>query len=235
VKRMPEVGPRTVPIRASEGYRLWARTYDADPNPILALESRILGPRLRGIAGEVVVDIGCGTGRWMTYAAEKGARTAGADLCIEMLRVASAKPRLNGRLALAECGTLPFRDGVADIAICSFTIGYVSDPCRVIRELSRITKPGGILFITDFHPQTRARGWRRTFRDGEVVYELMTRPVDVEQLLACGHDARLRLLDVCEPHMEEPESVLMHEAGMGDRFAEVSAIPAILLIEWERA
>jgi hypothetical protein len=67
------------------------------------------------------------------------------------------------------------------------------------------------------------------------VYELTTRPVEVKHLLACGHDTRLRLHDVCEPHMEEPESVLMHQAGMGDRFAEVSAIPAILLIEWERA
>jgi malonyl-CoA O-methyltransferase len=225
----------TIPIAASDGYRLWSRTYDIDPNPLLALESRILSHRLDGLAGKLVMDVGCGTGRWMLHATERLAGAVGVDSCIEMLEVAGGKPRLCGRLVQADCCTLPFRDAVADIAICSFTFGYVSDPSTALGEMARITKPGGTLFITELHPETRTRGWRRTFRVGRLLYELQAHAVDREQLLRWGYAAGLVARDICEPHMGEPEAALMQQAGRGDRFKEISAIPAILCIEWERA
>ncbi len=234
MKNLPLLDPKPVPISASEGYRIWSRTYDSDPNPLLALESRTLGRRLSAIAGKFVVDVGCGTGRWVRHAAENGARAAGLDLCMEMLFVAAQKPRLKGRVAQADCHCLPLRTAIADISICSFTIGYLGNPGRAVRELGRITKPGGTIFLTDLHPTTRTRGWRRTFKASGLVYELETQAVDRSQLLDYGRQAGLTLRDVCEPTLGEPESVLMTAAGLGDRFADVSAVPAILCIEWER-
>jgi malonyl-CoA O-methyltransferase len=84
----PQAMETTEPRRvdAHEGYRLWAREYDRAPNPFLALERRFLGALLPPIHDKVVLDLGCGTGRWLKYFAEQGPRRlVGVDLSAEML------------------------------------------------------------------------------------------------------------------------------------------------------
>jgi hypothetical protein len=50
-------------LSPSEGYRVWASSYDREANPMLSLEQRILATLLPPVAGLDVVDLGCGTGR----------------------------------------------------------------------------------------------------------------------------------------------------------------------------
>jgi hypothetical protein len=54
------------PIRvsSSEGYALWAVTWDSTPSPIVALEHRTLLPWIENLHPRRTIDVGCGTGRW---------------------------------------------------------------------------------------------------------------------------------------------------------------------------
>ncbi|PYV20619.1 MAG: hypothetical protein DMG27_22585 [Acidobacteria bacterium] len=89
-------------VLSEEGYELWAPAYDRDPNHLLALEERTLKPLLPDLAGQQVLDLGCGTGRWLELLLDLGARRAvGVDRSRAMLRVAATKPRLRGRLVEA--------------------------------------------------------------------------------------------------------------------------------------
>ena len=45
-------------LRAADAYRLWSASYDRDPNPILALERRVLRDRLGPLSGRCLLDIG---------------------------------------------------------------------------------------------------------------------------------------------------------------------------------
>ncbi len=54
------------------GYDLWARSWDCDPSPIVALEKRTIAPWLADLRGKRFIEASCGTGRWLSHAAEGG-------------------------------------------------------------------------------------------------------------------------------------------------------------------
>src|SRR5579884_2692276 len=86
-------------VSASEGYGLWAASYDDGRSPLLALEQRCLEPLLPAIGGQEILDVGCGTGRWLERLLQLGGtRVFGADFSGEMLRYAAHKPQLANRL-----------------------------------------------------------------------------------------------------------------------------------------
>jgi hypothetical protein len=55
-----------------------------------------------------------------------------------------------------------------------------------------------------------------------------------DQLVAAGREAGMRLREMLEPHLGEPERQLMRDAGKQDLVDQVAAIPALLILEWER-
>ncbi|MES1261820.1 MAG: class I SAM-dependent methyltransferase, partial [Acidobacteriota bacterium] len=149
-------------VTAAEGYRLWAPEYDASPNPLLALEARLLQDRLGVAAGDRFLDAGAGTGRWMKYAERRGARAFGIDLSAEMLAKGS------GARVRGDMRHLPVADDAADLAICSMALGYVRSAGEVVRELARVARR---VIVSDLHPAAVAAGWTRSFRHQGQVYE----------------------------------------------------------------
>ena len=112
-------GPSSV--SAAEGYERWAPSYDRTPNPLLAREERYLVPLLPDLHDKHVLDLACGTGRWLERLLARGAHLGvGVDFSIAMLGIARRKVTLTGRLARADCLRLPFRTSVFDLAVCSF-------------------------------------------------------------------------------------------------------------------
>ena len=78
-------------VPAHEAFRLWAEVYDSQSNPMLALEQRFLANLLSGISGANVVDVGCGTGRWLAaLTAESPKSLTGIDSSPEMLSRAAS-------------------------------------------------------------------------------------------------------------------------------------------------
>jgi demethylmenaquinone methyltransferase/2-methoxy-6-polyprenyl-1,4-benzoquinol methylase len=105
--------------------------------------------------GDRVLDVGAGTGVSTAELGRSGAYAVGADLSIGMLeagrRVRPATPLLAGD-ALA----LPFRDGTFDAVTVSFALRNVVDTDGALRELARVTRPGGRLVVCEFsHPTNR--------------------------------------------------------------------------------
>jgi len=221
-------------VSAAVGYSLWSQNYDRDPNPLLALETRILAGKLNDLGKKVFVDIACGTARWMVYAAQMGAHVFGADLVPEMLAAARQKPRTAGRLIQADACHLPFVDNFADIALCSFALGYLRDPECVFRELGRITKRRGMVIASDLHPEALEAGWRRTFRCGSTLLEIENYSHSCEQLVHAGSSANLELREVLQPCFDSPEITIMRDAGKTEQIQEVLKVPAILVLLWER-
>jgi ubiquinone/menaquinone biosynthesis C-methylase UbiE len=81
-----------VPCVPAEAFDGWAASYDEQPNPLLALEQRVLLPRLGDVRGLDVLDAGCGTGRWLAQLAGRSARSlAGVDISSVMLGLAASK------------------------------------------------------------------------------------------------------------------------------------------------
>ena len=216
-----------IPVSVSDGYALWAGTWDTAPSPVVALERRTLLPWLEILHPRRSVDVGCGTGRWTASLS-----AIGIDASPAMLAIAAAKPGLRGKLAIADAGALPVAPRAADLVLCALTLAHVRNHAAVLRELSRILEPGGTLIVTDFHPAAVAKGWRRTFRHDGQVYEIETHPYTIEQFLTIGRDAGLLCQELLEATIGEPERELFQIAGRPGLFEAACQTPAILATRW---
>jgi malonyl-CoA O-methyltransferase len=113
-------------------------------------------------------------------------------------------------------------------------VGYIESPVHLLAELCRVTKHGGIILVSDFHPGAYQAGWRRSFRSGSGVFEIESYCHTTDQLVAAGRGTGIKLRQVLEPHLGEPERHIMQSAGKRELLDHVSAIPAVLIVEWER-
>lgn len=58
-------------------------------------------------------------------------------------------PQLNGLVDVVAVGEqLPFTENRFDLCICSQVLGYTSDPARVVEEIRRVLKPGGVVLLS---------------------------------------------------------------------------------------
>jgi cytosine/adenosine deaminase-related metal-dependent hydrolase/SAM-dependent methyltransferase len=224
-------------LTPSEGYRLWSQSYDRDPNPMLSLEQRFLKRLLPPMTGLDIVDIGCGTGRWLEALKNRGAKSlVGIDLSPEMLDHARAKLGNTATLLCADYANALIAKGSADIVFANFVLSYVHDSAAFLRFARKILRPGGSLFLSDVHLKTAAElNWRRGVRaDGEF-QEIHTFNNSVKEILQlcseAGFIARVHL----EPHFDEEERIIFEQNGKTEYFAEISNYPAIYLLHLTKA
>jgi SAM-dependent methyltransferase len=226
------VGELVTTISAAAAYRLWSGTYDQDPNPLVALEHRVLSERLDLISGERMIDLATGTGRWLEYALAHGVRATGVDFCSEMLAVASTKCGVRGHLACADVCALPFASRSADVAVCSFALGYIDRLELAFREMARVARR---IVTSDLHPEAVRAGWVRSFRSSSGSYEIEHQDHLWDGIETCARAAGLRPSWKLDASFGEPERGLFERAGKADVFSAARQVPAILISGWVNA
>jgi len=161
-------------LEPREAYALWATSYPAHAhNPVMRAEERaMLGLMPDALHGQAVLDVGCGSGRYMLHALRRGAaRVTGVDLSPQMLERAGtelAALHADAPIALVQgsLAALPLPDARADLTVCGLVVGHLDDLAQSLAELRRVTRPGGTLLCSDVHPIGHALGWRRDFKSG---------------------------------------------------------------------
>lgn len=143
------------PQAARTDYEHMAARYDEDRARWSVPQDELLAlrPFVR------VIDLGCGTGRWITAQRDpdRDSRVVvvGADPSAAMLGVARAKGIRNIVRARAE--DLPFSDGTADYIVCSYAFHQFSDKDQGLDEVVRVLMGGGMFRIHNIEPA--AGGW----------------------------------------------------------------------------
>jgi ubiquinone/menaquinone biosynthesis C-methylase UbiE len=222
-------------VSAVEGHQLWAPHYDADSNPLLALETRVLRDLLAPIRSRCFLDVACGTGRWMTYLAEKGARVFGVDFCLAMLAESAKKPFMRGRSAQADAVRLPLAADIADTVLCSFAAGYLPNLKNAIGEMARTARPGGRVILSDLHPAGVAAGWTRSFRLGGEVFEMRHFAPSVDEFRTAAQSAGLRSYMQIDAHFGEAERPYFLATGKKHLYLQLASVPAIWIGVWMKS
>ena len=104
----------------------------------------------------VTVDLGCGTGTDLMYLAQQGYCVIGVDIAIEPLRFARQRLHQLGLdipLVQADARFLPFLDASIELICDSGCFHSFAPELRPMyaRSVARVLKPGGILFMREFH------------------------------------------------------------------------------------
>jgi len=220
---------------AARAYALWAESYEREPNPLLALEQRVMSPMLPPLDDLVVLDAACGAGRWLEYTLARGARAGfGIDLSSEMLVRAESKFFLRSRLIQADCTAMPLTNEAMDLVICSFAAGYMPDLDGLAAEAARVAKPGGRAFVSDFHPHGYRRGWKRAFRHRGEVIEIASLEYSVDGLCEAFEAHGLRLSARVEPGFGPAERWIFEQCGKGKAFEDSCGAPAIFVCEFRK-
>jgi ubiquinone/menaquinone biosynthesis C-methylase UbiE len=222
-------------VSVAEGYELWAPTYDVDPNPLLSAEERALKPLLNSAVDKVVLDVACGTGRWLKKLLHAGARSgAGIDISRAMLGVARAKSVLRGHLVKGDCVRLPFRSKFADLIVSSFALGHISDPDALARELARVATNGAHLWVSDLHPEARARGWATGFRHQRGNAEISAYCHSIEQVHKMFSAHGFNVLESHNVRLGQPEFPIFQRAGKSHIFETACDVPAVSVVHFKR-
>jgi SAM-dependent methyltransferase len=98
------------------------------------------------LAGATVLDVGGGPG-YFADAFERAGSTY-LSLDADVGELTGSGPRRPGSVVLGSGLDLPFRDGAVDLCYSSNVLEHVPDPWRMAREMLRVTKPGGLVFLS---------------------------------------------------------------------------------------
>lgn len=140
--------PRAVAARYDE----WARSYDGDladwsyQGPAVVADIVVA----RQPDADPVLDVGCGTGLVGRALRDRGftGRLFGLDISAASLELAG-RTGVYASLEVADLQQpLPLADDAVDAVVCVGVMTYLPDVEQVWRELARVTRPGGLVVVT---------------------------------------------------------------------------------------
>ncbi|MDW3223967.1 MAG: bifunctional 2-polyprenyl-6-hydroxyphenol methylase/3-demethylubiquinol 3-O-methyltransferase UbiG [Paracoccaceae bacterium] len=102
-------------------------------------------------SGIEVLDLGCAGGFMAEALSDRGARVTGIDPAAQAIKAARGHAQMSGRSIEYDVGVgedLPYDDARFDAVVCVDVLEHVTDLTKVLAEVERVLKPGG-LFLFD--------------------------------------------------------------------------------------
>lgn len=171
-------------------YRRWAPVYDKTFGKVSTVGRKHVVDVINQRGGRVL-EVGVGTGLSLCdYKREL--EVVGIDLSPDMLEKARERVANDGLTHVTglhemDASELTFPDASFDTVVAMYVMTVVPDPEKVMRELARVTKPGGeVILVNHFSQEEGVRGWveRRMAPFAEIIG---WRPVfDVSRVLGCN-------------------------------------------------
>ncbi|MEV6952663.1 demethylmenaquinone methyltransferase [Streptomyces sp. NPDC051183] len=159
--------------------------------------------------GHTVLDLAAGTATSSLPFAATGAYVVPCDFSLGMLREGKKKHHWLP-LTAGDATRLPFKDGVFDTVTISFGLRNVQDTDAALRELYRVTKPGGQVVICEFSQPTWA-----PFRTVYTEYLMRALP-PVARAVSSNPDAYVYLAESIREWPDQPAlAALLQKAGWG--------------------
>ena len=137
---------------AEHGAFLGAADFVWCPENLRESDAHLLGD----VRGRRVLEVGCGSAPCARWVRAHGGIVVAFDLSAAMLRhgrSGNADTGLLVPLVQGDAAALPFADRAFDIAFSAFgAVPFVADSARVMREVARVLRPGGLWVFSVTHP-----------------------------------------------------------------------------------
>jgi SAM-dependent methyltransferase len=140
--------PLTGLRRARTLWKLW-RNERADPEPFYRLLADGAADDLDAwagpLAGQTIVDLGCGPGYYTDALRGRGATVIPIDNSLDELELGAKPPE---GYVLGDAGDLPLEDASVDGAFCSNIFEHTPSAEPILLEVERVLRPGGWAYLS---------------------------------------------------------------------------------------
>jgi len=174
----------------------WVRNMRSEADLQMRVAERF-GLTPQDFDGKMVLDAGAGAGDQSRYMSDHGAEVVSIDLS-EAIDVVAGKMRMRSSWVgvQGDLTMLPFSDGQFDIVYCEGVIQHTRDSVAAVRELVRVTRPGGLILATHYTRAAARTMFRRLKRRLTLgYYEMLRRRLSsmeqFKRLLLTGNLAAL--------------------------------------------
>jgi SAM-dependent methyltransferase len=159
-----------VPDARYDGHSAW---YDEVVSGYAPAFARLLAAPAAEVAdpGDLVLDVGCGTGLSFDALRGRGLQPAGVDVSADQLRVARER---DPNIMRGDAAVLPVRDAAVRVAVAAFIHTDVDDFSSTVAEVGRVLRHGGRFVYVGTHPCFVGPFVRRDAEHGH--RELIVRP-----------------------------------------------------------
>lgn len=125
---------------------------------------RETGWELESMRGELVLEAGCGAGRFTEILAATGCDLVSFDYSSAVEVAAANNARFpNASFAQADLLDMPFPDGVFDRVFCHGVIQHTPDPAAAFRALVRVLRPGGRISFDVYLKDGTIQVWKAKY------------------------------------------------------------------------
>ena len=123
-----------------------------------------------------ILDVGCGSGMFLSEVAGKAKVVAGVDVSRKLLLKAKKCVAKNVHVVQADADHLPFQEGTFNVAVSFTVLQNMPKPANTLQEIKRVTTKGGKIAVTGlkkafpqttFHDIIEASGMQTTSFAGE--------------------------------------------------------------------
>jgi ubiquinone/menaquinone biosynthesis C-methylase UbiE len=222
-------------------YDEWAKSYDSDSNKTRDLEAIAFDQKVLGTRRAVVLELGCGTGKNTVKLAHLASeKLIAMDFSPEMMRAAEARLANSSNVAIS----FVLRDlvstewseveaGSVDLITESLVLEHASHEqlCFVAAQCARALRPGGVVYLGEFHPMRQYNGAQATNRaignDGGRIKAFVHHLTD---FLNAFKAAGLKLIDIDEFF----DAQVTNESASVDECLVARGLPRILTLMFEK-
>lgn len=159
---------KTVDTRTA--YDMWSRTYDAHPNPLVAMARVALAKEIPDPSGMSIYEFGCGTGANLYSLQQRGgARLCGGDISDGMLSLARSRLEgLNVDLFHLDDSRLRFGSSETfDLILAILVLEHVEELDEFFQNAAKHLSAGGQVYVSELHPDQSAKGKKAHFQTSE--------------------------------------------------------------------
>lgn len=141
------------------GYEHIGESYSGDRKCIIEASDALFAKEVSKLTGDgIFLDLGCGDGCFAVPCAADGTRIIAGDISNSMLRILQEKANYNNvsldKVTLCRMNALeiPLEDESIDTVVANSVLHLISNPEKVVREIYRVLKKGGIFICKDDAP-----------------------------------------------------------------------------------